>query len=65
MSERTVTAADVNRCLFPAINVLRGIELNLHDHSDCPYRKMSVRAIDNLMDLLDLATGKKGGDHPT
>lgn len=45
----------VNRLVFPAVNVLRGIELDLTDHPDCPYRAMSVKATANLMALLELA----------
>ena len=48
----------VNRLLFPAINVLRGIELDLADHPDCPYRAMAVKATANLMTLLELAQRK-------
>jgi hypothetical protein len=45
----------VNRLLFPAVNVLRGIELDLADHPECPFRVMAVKATANLMTLLELA----------
>lgn len=45
----------VNRLVFPAVNVLRGIELDLADHPDCPYRALAVKATGNLMALLELA----------
>jgi len=51
----------VNRLLFPAVNVLRGIELDLADHPECPYRVMAVKATANLMTLLELAQ-RKGRD---
>lgn len=49
----------VNRLLFPALNVLRGIELDLADHPECPYRDMAVKATGNLMTLLELAQREK------
>lgn len=60
----TVRAQAVNTLLFPAVNVLRGIELDIQNHPDCPYREMSRKAIDNLMQLLDLANGQGCGDGP-
>lgn len=62
--ERAVSAQAVNALLFPAVNVLRGIELDIQNHPDCPYREMSRRAIDNLMQLLDMANGQGCGDGP-
>ena len=58
-TEETGTGKDlkqaINNLCFPALNVLRGIELDLQDHPCCPYRQMAEKAAVNLMRLLELA----------
>lgn len=40
-----------------SLEVLRGIELNLQEHLGCPYRPLATVAINDLMDLVDMAKG--------
>lgn len=49
----------VNRCCFPALNIVRGIELDVQGHPDCPFRRMAPRAASNLMELMEIANGQK------
>lgn len=44
----------IQNCCYPAMNVLRGIELDIQNHKICPYQEMSKKAVNNLMDLLEL-----------
>jgi hypothetical protein len=62
--ENNLAHAVKNLC-FPAINILRGIELDLQEHPECPYRDLAKIAVNNLLELLAVAgecTGKEPAD---
>ncbi|MGE5490083.1 MAG: hypothetical protein ACM31P_02225 [Actinomycetota bacterium] len=54
---QTVPAREVINLVVPALNVLRGLEQDLMEHPDCPFRKTAGAAVNNLMDLVNLAKG--------
>ena len=51
-----LTKENITRLTVPALNILRGIHLDLAEHPDCPYRVAASRACDNLLELIALAT---------